>query len=115
VVIETEDYIHYFRDGSCLIQCSIYVVDWDGTEKFPSGEAVVFYIGTVHELSGRSTVYQCRTRFDLSGVGGLNFYFDYQGFGAWNGGNNVTFRKFLFPCSGAYRAGKWGVFMCGFN
>ena len=65
VVIESEDCIHNLHNKACFIWSPIYIGDWNGTDEFPSGEAVVFHIAPVHELTHGTTVYKGWTRFDF--------------------------------------------------
>ena len=48
VVIESEDCIHNLRNRARFIWSAIYIVDWNGTDEFSSGEAVAFHIAPVH-------------------------------------------------------------------
>ena len=51
MVIESEDCIHNLCNGARFIWSAIYIVDRNGTDEFPSGEAVAFHIAPVHELA----------------------------------------------------------------
>ena len=98
VVIESEDCIHYLCNGAHFIQSTIYIVDQNGIDEFPSGEAVAFHIAPVHELTHGTTVYKGWTRFDFSGLCGLDSHFDDQGFGAWSGCNYILLQEASLPC-----------------
>ena len=58
VVIELEDCIHDLCNGVHFIWSTIYIVDQNGTEELPGGEAVAFHTAPVHELSCGTTVYK---------------------------------------------------------
>ena len=99
VVIESEDCIHNPCNGVRFVWSAIYVVDWNGTDEFSSGEAVAFHIAPVHELTHGTTVYKGWTGFDFSGVCGLDSHFDDQGFGTWSGCNYILLWKVSLPCT----------------
>ena len=78
VVIESEDCIYNLCNGAHFIWSAIYVVDQNGTEELPSGEAITFHIAPVHKLSCGTTVYKGWTGFDFSSVCELDPHFDDQ-------------------------------------
>ena len=69
-----ENCVYNFHDRTCLIMSSINIEDWDGTLQLLSAKSVMFHVVPVHELTGGSTVNECRSRFDFCSVCGLDLY-----------------------------------------
>jgi len=69
-----EDYIHYFRDLTCLIGGTIYVVhqygarDALGVDTFHTDKVFIY------KVAHSSEVQKCLDRIHLTSVGGADFY-----------------------------------------
>ena len=65
-----EDDIHYFLDGSCLVQSPVNIVHWDGTAKGPCGDPIPIHKASIYEKAGGSTVEESHEGDQLLGIRG---------------------------------------------
>src|SRR6267154_3114515 len=101
-----ENNIHYFLDGSCLVQSPINIVYRDGTTKGPCGDPIPVHEASIYKEAGGSTIKESHEGYELLSVRGDYLYLEVWRVLRWGGGDHVPSRKSPFPSLQAGRVDR---------
>jgi hypothetical protein len=76
VIPVAEDNIHYFTDGSCLVQSPVNIVYQDGTTQGPHGEPIPIHTASIYEKASGPTVKESHEGYELLSVRGDYLYLE---------------------------------------
>jgi hypothetical protein len=65
-----EDDIHYFTNGSCLVQSPVNIVHWDGTTKGSRGDLILIHKASIYKEASGSTIKENYEGYELLSVRG---------------------------------------------
>jgi hypothetical protein len=76
MILVAEDNIHYFPDGSCLVQSPVNIVHRDGTTKGPCGDPIPIHKASIYKKAGGSAVKESHEGYELLSVCGDYLYLE---------------------------------------
>src|SRR5882762_2458017 len=106
MILVAEDDIHYFPDGSCLVQSPVNIVHWDRSAKGPCGDPIPIHKASIYEKASGSTVEESHEGYELLSVRGDYLYLEVERVLRRGGGDHVPARKSLFPSLQAGRVDR---------